>query len=328
MESMVRSVLVCLLTSALVTGCGGQERAAVTEPASVSARPAGTIVFASDGNRLTAIDVATGRRSSRRIRAVPACGALLLVTGGHIVFTGVVKGLTTAFAVPLTLDRPPKRLGAGHLFVPSATDGRVWIAGTDCDRPAMVGVREVAVDGRVTAESDRRVPGTWVDGAVPGGLIVHRDRTASVWDPRTGAERRLGLDAALGTHGSLVAGCAEDCNQVAIVDTAGGRRVTPRASGRHHLDPGGAFSPDGSLLATGAVADRRWSVALVDVGSGAPTIVPGSDTGRNYPELGWASSGWLFFRDGRRIKAYRPGLPRAATLPFRLPRSAAAFTAA
>ena len=113
---------------------------------------------------------------TRRVRSLPACGAELFVTGDHIVFSAVVKGATTVFSIPLTLDRRPARLGTAHVFVPSATDGRVWLAGTDCDWTEMVGVREVAVDGEVTFESAARVPGDWVAGAVPDGLVVLDER--------------------------------------------------------------------------------------------------------------------------------------------------------
>lgn len=327
---MARWVIACTLAAAaLSAGCGSAERITVVAPA-VAERPAGTIVFVTDANRLTAIDAASGRRAVRRVRSIPACGSQLFVTGGHIVFSGVQKGLTTVFSMPISLDRRPTRLGTAHMFVPSATDGRVWLAGTDCDRRAMVGVREVAVDGRVTFDSDRRVPGSWVANAVAGGLVLHRRRGLFLWEPDTGRMgRRLGLEMGFAVHGSVLAGCrGSDCDDLAIVDTGTGRTVTARPSRRYQLEMPAKFSPDGSLLATPARAGRRWSVALVDARSGSHTIIPGSGTGRAYPELSWArSSGWLFIRAGGRVMAYRPGEPRAETLPFRLPRSAMAFAA-
>jgi hypothetical protein len=322
---MARTAIVSLLAAALLSGCGAAEPPAVSVPE----RPAGTIVVLSDSNRLTAIDVATGRRTARRIRSVPACGAELFVTGGHIVFSAVLKGRTTVFSVPLALDRRPRRLGAAHMFVASATEGRVWLTGTDCDRVRMVGVRELTVNGEMTFENDRRVPGTYVAGAVPEGLLVSRGRTLDVWDPVTGAARRLDLEWAWGIEGSLLAGCVagSECNTLAILDVASGRSVPVRSSERRVLDMGGAFSPGGGLLATPARKGRRYAVALVDARTGRHTIIPGSRTGRVYPELEWArSSGWLFIRDGRRLRAYRPGAGRAETLPIRLPRSALAFT--
>jgi hypothetical protein len=303
---------------------------AIAEPtASVGPAPAPpteTIVFVSDANRLTAVDVATGRRTSRRIRTIPACGAQLFVTGGRIVFTGRARGLTTVFSIPLSLDRRPTRLGSAHILVRSATDGRVWLAGTDCDNREMVGVREVAVDGTVTFASDRRVPG-WMEAATPDGLVFHRRRTLNLWDPATGARRRLGLQWSAAAHGSLLAGSPSG-SDAAILDTASGHVVAAHPPGRHELDMGGAFSPDGSLLATPARAGRRWSVALVDAKTGRATIIPGTRSGMDYPELTWSrSSGRLFIRVLRTVKAYRPGDARAATLPFRLPASAAAWAA-
>ena len=322
-RSAILSLVAAGLLAVLLSGRGGADGG----PRVVTGRPAGTIVFVSDGNRLASIDVASGRRAVRRIRSLPACGAQLFVTGGHVVFSGVVRGRTTVFSVPISLDRRPTRLGTAHAYVPSATDGRVWLAGTDCDRRVMVGVREVAVDGRVTFESSRRVPASWVVDAVSGGLVVHHRGGLSVWDPGTGRlGRRLGLEMGFGAHGSLLAGCVarSDCDDLAIVDTATGGTVPVR----RQLEVDAAFSPDGSLLATAARVGRRWSVALVDTRTGTATIVQGSRTRRAYPEVAWApTSGWLFIRDGRRIRAFQPGAPAAETLRFRLPPSAAAFAA-
>ena len=112
------------------------------------------------------------------------------------------------YSAPLALDGPPVRLGSAHVYVPSATAGRMWLAGVDCDRGTMVGVREVTVDGRVTVESRRRVPGSWVAAAVREGLVVQRGRRLSVWDPRTGRTvRRLRLEAVTETRGDLMLGC-------------------------------------------------------------------------------------------------------------------------
>jgi hypothetical protein len=311
-------------------GAGTSGRLVSAEPA--SEQPDGTLVFVSRSNRLTAIDVASGRRTVRRVGAVASCGPELFVTGGHVVFAGVRDGRTIVFSAPVTLDRAPTRLGGAHIFVPSATEGRVWLAGTDCSRKRMVGVREVAVDGRVTVESRRRVPGTWVDGAVESGLVIVRDRATAVWDPGTGrAGAELGVEGVTEARGSMLAGCTgrSDCRDLAILDTNSGHEVVARSSGRYRLELDAKLSPDRSLLATPARSGRRWRIALVNTRDGATRLIRGSATGTTYPALSWAAStGWLFIRaHGGRIKAYRPGAANAVTLPTRAPRGAIAFAA-
>ena len=262
--------------------CGGEApRPAEAAKSRVSERPAGMLVYVSNGNRLTAIDVATGRRRARGCRRWrPA--AELHVLAGRIVFAGLRGNRTIVFSIPVALDRPPTRLGPAHLFVPSATAGRVWLAGVDCDRPAMSGVREVTVDGRVTVDSRRRVPGTWVSAAVRGGLVIQRGRRLSIWDPRTGRTvRRLRLAVVSETRGDLMVGCTARCHDLAIADAATAHTIVARAP-RGRLDLGGALSAGGSLLAAPALRDRRWSVALVNTRSGVTSTVPGSRSGRAY----------------------------------------------
>ena len=320
-----------------VTSYDGGAPAAALERAVASERPAGTLVFVFRSSRLGAIDVASGRRTVRRVPALAACGPELYVTGGHVIFAGVREGQTVVYSAPVSLDRAPRRLGAAHAFVPSATEGRVWLAGVDCSRRVMVGVREITVDGQTTLASRRRVPGSWLAGAVEGGLLIQRDRTPSVWNPLTAmwnprtpaTARRLRLETVGDTRGSLLIGCRRSrCRELLIVDAGTAREVPVRPPRRYRLELG-EFSPDGSLVAAPAVSRRRWSVALVDTRDGRTTIVPGSRTGAAYPELSWsASTGWLFFRaGGDRIMAYRPGARRALTLPVRLPRRALAFMA-
>jgi hypothetical protein len=301
----------------------------VASESSASRRPAGTLVFLSRRNRLTSFDVSSGRRTVRRMRSLAGCGPELQVTAGHLIFAGVREQRTIVFSMPVSLDRPAKRLGAAHTFVPSVTEGRVWLAGVDCDRLRMVGVKEVTVDGRVTAASARRVPSAWLAGAVEAGLLLQRRHSPEVWDPATGRGRRLPLEAVVKARGNLVVGCKRpECRRLVVVDAATARAVVARPRPGYRLDLGVALPPEGSLMAAPAVADRRWSVALVDTDDGRSSIVPGSHTGADYPELSWsASSGWLFIRANDRIMAYRPGGRRAITLPIRPPRRAVSFIA-
>jgi hypothetical protein len=313
-----------LAVGLFATGCGsGAERPA---PAVPDARPSGTIAFVSDGNRLTAIDVATGRRATRRISSVAGCGPEMHITGGRVVFAGFRRGRTIVYSLPVSLEGRPTRLGTAHAFVRSAREGRVWLAGTACNRSKMVGVREVTAGGEVTATSGRRVPGRWVAGAVRGGLVLQRPGGVVVWDPATGhTVRRLDLDDGGEARGSLIAGCApgSGCRDLAIVDSATGRTLPWPESRGYRILPGARFSPGGAFAAAAAVEGKRWRVALLDLRSGAATLVPGRRR-EAYTEVGWTSSGWLVMRatDSRRVTAYRPGAPRPITLPFRLPRYA------
>jgi hypothetical protein len=98
-------------------------------------RPAGTLVFLSQGNRLTAVDVATGRRTTRRVQGVATCAPEMYVTGGHVVFAGFRKRRTVVYSVPVGLDERPGALGTAHQFVRSATDGRIWLVGPSATTP-------------------------------------------------------------------------------------------------------------------------------------------------------------------------------------------------
>ena len=246
-----------ILVALLLVGCGGGEAAAP-----VPERPADTLVVLSDANRLTAIDAESGRRVTRRVRSLPACGADLFVTGGHIVFSAVVRGATTVYSVPLTLDRRPRRLGTAHVFLPSAVDGRVWLAGTDCDHSASHGLREVTVDGEVTFERAGPMPGDWFAGVVPEGLVMLDEREDFVWDPRTGrtAETSFDPDAVPSPDRSLIAlpVCVRDRCSVSL----GGARIRGSGTGRWYPElswsaGGRLFIRDGFRVKTYRPGDAR-----------------------------------------------------------------------
>jgi hypothetical protein len=337
---MARAVILLLVLTAgalvALQACGDEtgERGRLAAGAlrAESTRPSGTLVYVDAENRLTAIDVATGRRRARRIRSLATCSAQLYVTGGRLVFAGVQGRRTVVFSIPLSLERRPTRLGTAHAFVPSTTEGRVWLAGTKCTRRRMVGAREVTVDGRVTASTGRWLPGGELAGAVRGGLVVQGVRGPFLWDPGTGrVGRDLGIGRVSAARRGVLAGCADAwrCEELVTLDLATGRTAAARSVGGYELSPyGGELSPDGSLLAVPAEDDPRWRIALVDSRTGRSAIIPGSRTGR-YPETSWsAASGWLFIRTGRgRVLAYRPGTRRARVLPIRIPREAIAFIA-
>jgi hypothetical protein len=304
----------------------------LAKPRAAGTTPAGTLVFVAGANRLTAIDVATGRRTVRNVAGVASCGPNLHVTGGHVVLAGVRRAHTVILSVPLTLGRAPIRLGGAHAYVPSATPGRVWLAGLNCNRPRMVGAREMTVGGRVTATSARRLPAGWLAGAARDGLVLQRGRTLLVWDPLTGRTlRRLPLQWVTDSRAGVLAGCATGsrCREPAIVSAATARAVVAHAPGRYRLELGGVLSPDGKLLAAPAVRHRRWRVALVRTADGATSFLRGPRLGRTCPRMAWAESSGRLFIAGRggHVAAYRPGAARAVAVPARLPASATSFAA-
>ena len=197
--------------------------------------------------------------------------------------------------------------------------------------PALTGVREVTVGGRVTAASARRVPGTWLAAAVRDGLVILHGRALRVWDPRTGRTvRRLGLAAVTESRGDVLLGCTARCRRLAVADAAAARTVvarSPAAGGstsdaRCRRTAGWLAAP----AAPGAALERRAGRARAPARRQRD---PGSQSGRAYPLLAWArSSGWLFIRGrgGPRARV-PPGAAARVRLPLRLPREAADFVA-
>jgi hypothetical protein len=211
------------------------------------------------------------------------------------VFAAFRKQRTVVYSVPIGLDERPRELGTAHQFVRSATEGRMWLVGTNCHNSRMTGVKEVTVRGRVTVSSRRPVPSSWVAGATERGLVLYRRHGLFVWDPVSG--RRFEWL---------------------------GKRPPGNRSTRSF--------PDGTLLAKPQLDKRQagvrhWHVELVDSRSGRSTPIPGSASGEYYPDVRWSpSSGWLFFRAGlTTLKAYRPGAKRAVTLHLKWPRRAATY---
>jgi hypothetical protein len=328
---MARSLLavVVVLGAGLSVGIGSAGGGGDV-PVGSGAEPSGRLLWVTSGNRLTSVDVATGRSTTRRV-AVASCGPSVYVTGGHVVFAVLRKTRTIVYSIPVELDRAPRTLGSAHAFVPSAVDGRVWLAGTRCTRRNAAGVKEVTVHGKVTARSRGRVPG-WLTGAVEDGLVVQRGESVFTWDPATGRNvRQLDVGPVSGTRANRVVACTRGnrCRGMSIVDTGTGAVTSARLEPPHRLSGVALLSPDGSMFATPVLAKRRWALAIGESDDGALAVVPGSRTGRQYPDLAWSpSSGWLFFRGERgRVMAYRPGERRAVALSFRLPRDAVNFMA-
>lgn len=246
-------------------------------------------------------------------------------TGSRLVFRGSTGNSTgsdvATLALDLDLERDPDNIGESWYFVPSAAEGRVWLAILDPESPATVralkAVKEVTVEGEVTVPRTALPPGRWssVAGAVEGALVFQGDDGLEVWDPFK-EELVLSLPGPFlaDTQGPLIAWCEQGCEAMHITNVASGEDqvFTPEGFAFEETYYG-AFSPDGSLLALPAVTEDRRRVALIDVESGTTRVIEGSALDASYGSITWSSSGdWVFFNaGGGRIMTYRLGSEEA-----------------
>ena len=271
---------------------------------------------------LALVDLPAGR--PRIVRGIATRGGdppmRVLRTGGRLVYHGAAG----VRAIDLALKEPPERLGATGYFIPSATDGRVWLMFLDKHERDLARVAEVTVDGRVTTRGGKPpCRGVSVLRATAEALLCQDDASRQLaFDPETGRVlRRLPGPFPLDTHGSRVAWCAERCPELHLTDVAGGSdtEVEPGPGFRFEETYEGAFSPDGSLLAAPVRTCGGRRVALVDVDAGTARVIAGPRLA-GYRNLAWSSSGRrLYYNAGRgRIAAYDRASGRTRLLPFRL----------
>jgi hypothetical protein len=289
-----------VLAALALAGCGAAA-------ADVTPAPTGTLYLAGrEPGTLTRVDVTGGTAAEHRVPQLSGGDPPYLVayTGGRVVVFGL--GRTSSLAPDLTDARS---LGEGWFFVPAATPGRVWNlllrGGDKATRIRFRGVREVGVDATPVQARHVPVPG-WPLAAVDDGLLIQADGHLDVWDPHTAriARRVPGLFP-LGTHGHLIAACPNVCHAVHFSD---GRVV----KGPFANAIGGAFSPDGRML---AVASGHGRIVVIE--GRTWRFIDNARTGV-YPALTWSSSGWLFYgSDAHHVGAWRPGQP-ARTLPMRV----------
>jgi hypothetical protein len=340
-------VLLALLAVAL-SGCGADDASEQGMPAeasngasdSVSAhKPSGTLVLRNlRDESLTVVDLGRGETVTVPVpQLAPGDPPFNLVeTGGRLVFYGIGG----AYALDLDLKGRPQKLGEAWYFVRSATEGRVWLALLDPQSPATVrdlrGVREVTVEGRITVADTGPPPcrGPTVLAAVKDGLVC-QDDGLRVWDPVTGnVILELPGPFVADTHENLVAWCENGCPRLHLTDVGTGENVaiSPSESFAFEETYGGAFSPDGSLLAFPVVTEdadqphadgHRHGVALVEVEKGSASLIEGSELAADYPAIAWSRSGeWLFFGAGAgRIMAYRRGSEKASLLAVEVEQS-------
>jgi hypothetical protein len=227
--------------------------------------------------------------------------------------------------------------------VPSASAGRVWLVTTSSDRgqPAPVAVREVKADGRSKSPLYRVPAGFSPISGVAGGLVLVDTMAGGsvVWDPVT---NRFGtrfpgpnVGNLIDVRGSTVAwglGCSVNsvCASLRLTDVRTGRsRDYPAPHGTvGWLSTGGegsrdAFSSDGRYLGVRAAnGDGQLSpsdVYVVNVSSGASSLVPDSSPPYPYSRVAWLpNSSWVVFASAAgSVSAYnvRDGQRRSFPTP-------------
>ncbi|MGH2926297.1 MAG: hypothetical protein ACRDK1_10050 [Solirubrobacterales bacterium] len=333
------SVSLVVMLAAVLAGCGGGG-----STSSGRAHGPGTLYLEglAKGNldRLVALNVQTGR--ARTLPIMVGCSdadVCFVPSGGKLV---IASGRTSVYDPHRPGPPHVRHIGSAWSIVPSATDGRVWLALRD-HRKKVRGtwptlklrtVREVTVDGRVTRTA--RAPGLdwWPGGpgsfpvsAARAGLVFVTDDGLRVWDVR---RREVTVrvpgraPSVFDTRENQIAWCGGSCQRLRITDGRTGKTKQVKPPAGYSFKYEGAFSPDGSLLAVPVVPDAeakdpdgaRWSMALVNLRRGAASIVAGSRLDPDYHAMAWsASDGRLFFSaGGGRIMTYRPGAPRATKI--------------
>ena len=273
---------------------------------------------------MTLIDFSTGARKTVTLphKAGGDYPDAILATGGYFVYPGD----TGTWAIAVDLSGAPRLLGSSTYLVPSATAGRVWLVTTttDCTQPTCRGqavpvtVREVGAAGGYRSSLYRVPAGFSPISGVAGGLLLAGNLGPTdgsvVWDPATD---RLGtplpgpnMGNLVDVRGSMVAwgvGCSQDsiCTSIRVTDVRTGRsRDHPAPQGTAGwISTGGegsrdAFAPDGHYLAIRA-ANRvgqlsASDVYVVNVSSGAISLVPNSSSSYLYSRVAWLpDSSWV-----------------------------------
>ncbi len=326
---VVAAILVPVLGLDVGGGSGGHEGTRSPQGSSVAGSSGHGVVVIDNDAMMTLIDFSTG---TSKTATLPHKGGgdspdALLVAGGFFVYAG--DGGT--WVIPLDLSGSPRLLGPSSYVVPSVTAGRVWLVTTASDRgqPATVTVREVQVDGPYKSPLYRVPAGFGPISGVAGGLVLV-DAVAGgsvVWDPVT---ERFGtrfpgpnVGNLVDVRGSMVAwgvGCSSNsiCTSLRLIDVRTGLV-------RDYLAPHGtvgwvstggegsrdAFSSDGKYLAVraahGAGQASPSDVYVVNVSSGATTLVPDSSPPYPYSRVAWLpESSWVVFASGAGlVNAYR-----------------------
>jgi hypothetical protein len=332
MHALAVAVAVAVGLGLGLGACGGAGPPAAGRPPAERPR----LFLAGDGE-LWVVDVATAHvRRLALAQLAPGDPPVRILRRGDGL---ALWGYDVWWLDPRRPGRPPRRiLRHGWFFLPSARPDRLWVALLDPRSPATVNrlraVREISIDGRVTARDTRPPHGAWPQLAVRGGLLfASRGGGWYLWNPATRRVLRRWTDAELGlpgpAHGDLIASCPEPCTELRLTDARTGAQRRIAAPGGWLLRPAdGAFSPSGGLLAVPAQRREqprgRARLALVDAAGGSVRLVPGSTVAPGYVLARWSRTGADVFLTGglhprsRAIVAYRVADRRARRLHVRV----------
>lgn len=242
-------------------------------------------------------------------------------------------------------SRVASRVGAADFAAPAATRGALWLVSyrRGADMSIAVGsAQEVSVTGAALGPRLRLPAGYVISQGTRAGLLLAQQLASSgpvryeLWDPATGRVRLsfLNLIAAGPAGIAWMPGCTAGC-RVHVLDLSGGRAGEISLPGRSTVY-GGAFSPDGRLLAlqvtarvtaSGQAAATRLVVATV--ASGRITAVPGSTVGSGIGvAFGWQAGSHRLIADvaldtpGQpewQIAVWQPGDARLSATLVRVP---------
>ena len=242
-------------------------------------------------------------------------------------------------------SRVASRIGAADFTAPAATPGALWLVsyrrGADMSTAAG-NAQEVSVTGATLGPRLRLPAGYVIDQGTRSGLLLVPAPGASgpvsyeLWDPGTRWVTRsfVNLIAASPAEIAWMPGCTASC-RVRLLDLPGGHGEEislPRRSTAY----GGAFSPDGRLLAllvtakvTAAGRAAATQLMVATVASGQITAVPGTTVGSyNGVDFGWQAGSHRLIADVAvgtadqpewQIAVWQPGDARVSTTLARAP---------